>query len=199
MMFVTPSAAAERERGFTLVELLIYVMLFLIVLVIGGGMLLNSLRADENTRSVTDAANTGQQIARSIGAGVRNATAVKVISDTTAGTQLLLARTIGSDPNSTAASCQAWYFTPSNGGAVYTTKKTPAAPITLPSAGPQGVWTLLGVGISPADPATGKVFNAPSGSRVELKFNVAAGQHPYVLINATTYTPQTTTVSAPCF
>lgn len=198
-MLVTPSAAAERERGFTLVELLIYMILFLIVLVIGGGMLLNSLRADENARSVTDAANTGQQIARSIGAGVRNASAVTVISDTTAGTQLLLARTIASDPNSTAASCQAWYFTPSNGGAVYTTKKTPAAPITLPSAGPQGVWTLLGVGISPADPATGKVFNAPSGGRVELKFNVAAGKHPYVLINTTTYTPQTTTVSAPCF
>lgn len=198
-MLVTPSAAAERERGFTLVELLIYMILFLIVLVIGGGMLLNSLRADENARSVTDAANTGQQIARSIGAGIRNSSAVTVISDTTAGTQLLLARTIASDPNSTTASCQAWYFTPSNGGAVYTTKKTPAAPITLPSTGPQGVWTLLGVGISPADPATGKVFNAPSGGRVELKFNVAAGKHPYVLINTTTYTPQTTTVSAPCF
>jgi hypothetical protein len=69
----------------------------------------------------------------------------------------------------------------------------------VPSAGPAGIWAYLGNGVSPADPITGKVFNAPSGGRVELKFDVAAGSHPYVLVNTMTYTSQAASVSAPCF
>jgi len=191
--------STSRDKGFTLVEMLIATGLSIIVLVIVGGILIGGLRTQEVAGTVTDAANTAQQIVRSIQAGVRNASAISVVSDPAAKTQLLLARTIGSDPNSTAASCQAWYYTPLNGGAVYTTKTTPASLITLPVGGPQGVWTLLGKGVNPADPVTGKVFNAPSGGRVELNFNVAAGAHPYVLVSTMTYTPQAAHVSLPCF
>lgn len=199
MIVTRKNTTGSGDRGFTLIELLIASSLSIIVLVIAGGILISGLRTQEMTHTVTDAANTAQQIVRSVQAGVRNASAITVTSDPVAGTQLLLARTIGSDPNSTAASCQAWYYTPLNGGAVYTRRTTPASAIALPVGGPQGIWTILGSGVTPADPATGKVFNAPSGSRVELKFDVAAGAHPYVLINTMTYTPQTTTVSAPCF
>jgi type II secretory pathway pseudopilin PulG len=188
-----------RQSGFTLVELLLYVALSLVVLVIAGGILISGLRTQETAGSVTNAANTAQQIVRSVQAGVRNASAITVTSNSTSGTQLLLARTVGTDPNSTAPSCQAWYYTPGNGGNVYTKRTTPASLITLPSGGPQGVWTFLGKGVSPSDPVTGKVFNAPSGGRVELRFDVAAGAHPYVLVNTMTYTPQAATVSAPCF
>lgn len=199
-MIETQSMSIERrECGFTLIELLVASALSLIVLAIAGGILISGLRTQETARTVTDAATTAQQIVRSIQAGVRNASAITVTSDPVAGTQLLLARTIGSDPNSTAPSCQAWYYTPVEGGVVYTTRTTPASVISLPSGGPQGIWTILGNGVSPADPATGKVFNAPSGGRVELKFDVAAGAHPYVLINTMTYSPQSATVSAPCF
>ena len=189
----------EKERGFTLVELTIATGLTLIVLVITGGILISGLRTQESARTVTDAANTAQQIVHSVQNGVKNASAITVTSNATTGTQLLLIRSISSDPNSTAPSCQAWYYTPTNGGAVYTTKTTPAAAITLPTGGPQGIWTILGTGISPADPTTGKVFNAPNGGRVELKFDVAAGAHPYVLVNTMTYNSQSTTVSSPCF
>jgi type II secretory pathway pseudopilin PulG len=187
------------ESGFTLIELLISSGLSLIVLVIAGGIMIAGLRTQETARTVTDAANTAQQIVHSVQAGVKNASAITVTSNATTGTQLLLVRTLSSDPNSTAASCQAWYYTPSNGGGVYTTKTTPASTITLPTGGPQGIWTILGTGISPADPTTGKVFNAPNGGRVELKFDVAAGAHPYVLINTMTYNSQSTSASAPCF
>jgi type II secretory pathway pseudopilin PulG len=187
------------ERGFTLVELMISTGLTIIVLVITGGILISGLRTQEIARSVTDAANTAQQIVHSVQAGVKNASAITVNSDPVTGTQLLLVRTTSSDPNSTAPSCQAWYYTPSQGGAVYTKKTTPATAITLPTGGPQGVWTILGTGVSPADPITGKVFNAPNGGRVELKFDVAAGTHPYVLINTMTYNSQSSSVSAPCF
>lgn len=188
-----------EDRGFTLIELLVASGLSIIVLVIAGGIMIAGLRTQETARSVTDAANTAQQIVHSVQAGVKNASAITVTSGATAGTQLLLVRTVSSDPNSTTPSCQAWYYTPTNGGAVYTTKTTPAAAITVPTGGPQGVWTILGTGVTPADPITGKVFNAPSGGRVELKFDVAAGVHPYVLINTMTYNSQSTTVSTPCF
>lgn len=188
-----------EESGFTMIEMLMYMTLSVIVAVVAGGILISGLRTQGTASNVTAAANTAQQIVRSVQSGVRNASAVTVTSNSIAGTQLLLARTIGNDPNSTAASCQAWYYTPLNGGAVYTTKTTPASVISLPAVGPQGIWTILGVGITPSDPVTGNVFNAPNGSRVELKFDVSAGTHPYVLINTVTYTPQSTMVSAPCF
>lgn len=188
-----------RERGFTLLELLITSTLSIIVVMIAGGLLINGLRTQEMTHTVTDASNIAQQVVRSVQAGVKNASALTVISDAAAGTQLLLARTIGLNPASTAASCQAWYYTPANGGVVYTRKTTPASLITLPAGGPSGVWTELGTGITPSDPVTGKVFNAPSGGRVELKFDVKAGAQPYVLINTMTYTSQSSTVSTPCF
>lgn len=194
-----------RDAGFSLVELLIYMGLLVLVVSVAGGLLITGLKTQETTQAVTTAATTAQQIARSVQAGVRNASAVTVTSDNPAwpaGAQLLAARTIGTDPLSTASSCQAWYFTGpgvDGSGAIYTKRTTPAAVITVPGGGPQGVWTLLGAGVRPADPVTARVFNAPSGSRVDLKFNVAAGTHPYVLINTTTYTPQIATVSTPCF
>lgn len=192
-------AVSPCDEGFTLVELLITSTLSIIVVMIAGGLLINGLRTQEMTQTVTDASNTAQQVVRSVQAGVKNASALTVISDAVTGTQLLLARTIGLDPGSTAASCQAWYYTPANGGTVYTHRTTPASIITLPAGGPQGSWTVLGTGITPSDPVTGKVFNAPSGGRVELKFEVKAGSNPYVLINTMTYTTQSSTVSAPCF
>ncbi len=189
----------ERDSGFTLVEFMISSLLSIIVLAIAGGILVAGLRTQETTGSVTTAANTAQQIVRSVQSGVKNASAITVTSNGVTGTQLLLVRTVSSDPSSTSPSCQAWYYTPLNGGAVYTTKTTPASVITLPVGGPQGIWTILGTGVSPADPVTGKVFNAPSGGRVELKFDVAAGAHPYVLINTVTYNSQSMAVSSPCF
>ena len=193
------SSTAKDESGFTLIEMLITSGLSMIVLVIAGSVLLAGLRTQENSRSVTDAANTAQQIERSIQAGVKNASAIAVTTNVVTGTQLLVARTISGDPNSSAPSCQDWYFNPASGGNIYTKKTTPASLITVPNGGPQGLWTLLGSGVSPADVATGKVFIAPSGDRVELRFNVAAGSHPYVLIDTMNYRTQSTVLSAPCF
>lgn len=199
MIEVKLEHSGNEDDGFTLIEMMIASSLAVIILVIAGGMLISGLRTQETALRVTEAANTAQQIVRSVQAGVKNASAITVTSNTVTGTQLLLVRTVSLDPNSTAPSCQAWYYTPANGGAVYTKKTTPPIAITVPIGGPQGIWTVLGTGVTPADPITGKVFNAPSGGRVELKFDVAAGSHPYVLINTMTYSSQSTAVSSPCF
>ena len=189
----------ENCNGFSLIELLVATGLTLIVIVIAGSVLIAGLRAQETSRTVTDAANTAQQIVRSIQTGVKNASAISISNGATTGSQLLLSRTVSMDPATTVPSCRAWYFTPSGGGNVYTTSTTPAVAIIVPSGGPQGAWTLLGTGVSPADPVTGKVFNSSSGDRVELNFDVAAGSHPYVLVHTVNYRSSSTTLSAPCF
>ena len=187
----------SRQSGFTLVELLVYMALFLLVLVIAGGLLLNGLRAQETVGSVTSAANVGQQIVRSVQTGVRNASEMTLIPNDVTGTQLLVIKEVSIDPDSTATSCQAWYYTPANGGSVYS-MRTSGSPISLPAGGPSGAWSLLGQGVSPKDAATGRVLNAPAGGRVELRFTVKAGNHPYVLIDTTIYAPQST-AGATCF
>ena len=186
------------QAGITLVELMIYALLSLIVLAIVGGVLASGLRTQAAVQTVTDAATTAQQIVSSIQSGVRNSSAISVVSPPTAGSQMLIARVVGTDPSSTAATCQAWYYTPSNGGAVYTKKTSPAAVIAAPSSSPPAGWSLLGVGVTPSASA-GAVFAAPAGLRVDLTFNVAAASQPYVSMLTTIYTPQTTTVSSPCY
>jgi type II secretory pathway pseudopilin PulG len=194
---ITPRGAQDDpEAGITLVELLIYMLLSVIVLAVVGGVLVTGLRTQARVQTVTDATTTAQQIVSSIQSGVRNASAVTVISPPTAGSQMLIARVVGMDPASTAATCQAWYYTPTNGGAVYM-KKT-SSPISQPGSDPPSGWSLLGVGVTPSSNG-GSVFTAPAGLRVELTFNVAAVAQPYVAMLTTVYTPQTTTVSAPCY
>ncbi len=192
----------SSESGVTLVELLMYAMLSSIVLFVAGGMLIAGVKTQENSRMVTDASAGAQQIVHSIGTGVANATAVSLANGTVAGSQLLMVRTIGSDPATTVYACQAWYFTPLNAGAIYTMQRTPAAPITLQtSGGPEGgIWTLMASGVSAG--TSGKVFGPPLVAHthtVILDFLVSAGSHPSVLINTTLYTPQSAVVGSPCF
>jgi hypothetical protein len=172
-------------------------MLAIVILAIAGGLLVSGLRTQETATKVTDATTTAQQIALSVQAGTRNASALSLTVGGDAGSQLLLARVVGSGSSSTDSTCRAWYYTPQDGGEVYTTTSSEA--IGVPSGPPLGGWTLLGTGVSPADPATGFVFGAPGNVRVELTFRVAAAAHPYVLIKTTTYPQQSMTVSAPCF
>ncbi len=187
----------SSESGVTLVELLMYAMLSAIVLSVAGGMLIAGVKTQENSRMVTNASASAQGIVHSIGTGVANATAISLASGTVAGSQLLMVRTIGSDPITTVDACQAWYFTPLNAGAIYTIKIAPAAPITLPSDGPEGIWTLMASGVSAG--TSGKVFSSPVAHTVILDFLVSAGSHPSVLINTTLYTPQSVVVGSPCF
>ena len=191
---------AEQESGFTLVELLISLALTLIVLLIAGSVLVSGLRTQQTVNSVTTAATSAQQIVRSVQSGVRNAVAVNLLPTTPSGAQFLIAQVTGTDPASTAPSCQVWYYTPANGGAVYTKKSAPTSPATqiaLPSGGPQGDWLLLGSGVNPY-PASGQVFSTTDGSRVVLKFDVLDDIHPYVLITTTIYTTNASTVSPTC-
>ena len=183
----------KSERGFTLVELLIYSMLSVIVLGIVGGLLINSLTAERIVRSAAEASTAGQLVAQSIGHGVRNASAI-TLSAPTPDTQLLMVRTVGPGPTAEWL-CQAWYI-----GANEVRTKTSSAVIPPPSASDAADWTMLGDGMQPASSAP---FLTLTDRRVDLKFEVNTGDALPVLISTSTVSrqpvPATGVESQPCF
>lgn len=199
---------ASTEAGLTLVELIVASGISLLVLSVVLGLFISTSHAQNSIRTATQAADLGQLIARSVEQGVANATGLKVQTDTTTGAQLMVARTYGGnssvDPTQGAASgtsCQAWFYSPNSGGAIYTKRTTPATAITMPSGAPDSTWTLIGEGlevqVGAAPSAT--IFSTPDGNRVDLKFDVINGEGHPVHIETTATIPNLATVSAPCF
>jgi type II secretory pathway pseudopilin PulG len=183
----------RSERGFTLIELIIYSMLSIVVLLIVGGFLINSLRAENTVRAATEATTSGQLVSQSVGRGIRNASAIQRTEPWTDAV-LLTART----SNSAAAAgwvCQAWAY---SAGQIRTKTSTTAIP--TPTASTVKTWTLLSDGVAPV-PGT-PVF-AVTDRSVDLAFESATGTGKPVLIQTSALSrqpvPATGVESAPCF
>jgi len=196
------------ESGISLIELIVASGLSLLVLSLIAGLFLSTYHAQNSIRTATQAAALGQLIARSVDQGVGNATALKVQTDAGTGAQLMLARVYGMSPGvdptqgSTAgSSCQAWFYSPAAGGAIYTKRTTPATAITMPTSTPDSSWALLGNGLEVQVGAapSALIFSTPDGTRVDLKFDVLNGSDNPVHIETTATIPNPTTESAPCF
>lgn len=190
-----PRGAVEplrrAEAGFSLVELLIYMLFAVAVLAIVGGMLISSLRIERDVRSASTATDTGQLISRSVQVGVRNASFVSLV--TIDDTQFLLARTAGAGTPVVWA-CQAWFYTPLDGGTVYTKRSSPASVILPPTAAALASWIRLGNGVSPGG---SPVFGGVDG-RITLALMVDAGENMPVSINSTATMRTLATRSDPC-
>ncbi|MGO4783457.1 PilW family protein [Cryobacterium sp. W22_MBD10_FK3] len=184
----------KGESGFTLVELLIYSAMATVILVIISSFLINAVRGERDVRSVAEATTLGQLLSNSVQKGVRNASGLQLTNGVD-GSILLIARTANSAVPLTW-SCQAWFFDPID-GAVYTTKHADTAPISVPSGGPQGSWTVLGNGISAV--AGAAVFaTRPNG--IDMDFYVAAGDNRdpvHLQTSAIQRNPES--VGTPCF
>ena len=202
------AADPTAEAGLTLVELLIASTLSLLVLSLIAGLFLGASHAQNSVRTATQAADLGQLIARSVDQGVSNATALKVVTDSATGNQLMLARTYGMDPTvdptlgaAAGTSCQAWFYSPASGGAIYTKRTTPATAIAMPTGTPDSSWALVGNGLEVQVGAapSALIFSTPDGTRVDLKFDVLNGKDNPVHIETTATIPNPTTESSPCF
>jgi len=201
-------AAVSAEAGVSLVEVIIASALSLLVLSVVFGLFVSSSNTQTSVRTRTQAADLGQLIARSVVQGVDNATALKVQTDSATGSQLMVARTYGMNPavdptqgSSSGTSCQAWFYSPASGGAVYTKRTSPAAAIAMPSGTPDSSWSLIGAGLEVQVGAapSAAIFSTPDGNRVDLKFDVLNGEGNPVHIETTATIPNLATVSAPCF
>lgn len=187
------SDSGSGESGLTLIELLIYMVLAVVVLTIVGAFLINSLSSQRTVQDATQASNTGQLVSKSVGHGVRNASA---IWHSPVGTvpEVLIVRTAGS-ASTESWLCQAWSY---QNGQVRTKTSTALIPTTTASI---ATWTLLGDGMEPVSGS--RVFGG-TGRNVNLKFDVDSGEGQPVRIDTSLHSRQPlpatgVEVSLPCF
>ncbi len=150
----------ETDEGFTLVELMVYFSLLVVVMLIVGGIFINSVNAERTVRGVNDSTNQGQLVAQSVTNGVRNSSNIQLTTPV-AGAQLLITRSVGSAATP-AWTCNAWYFA---NGEIRT--KQSATSIAVPTATELATWTLLdrSVKVNGSNP----VF-ALTARRIDLTF-----------------------------
>jgi prepilin-type N-terminal cleavage/methylation domain-containing protein len=175
------------QRGFTLVELLIAVSLMVLVSVVIGGILINTLTAEKTVRTTTQATSAGQLVASSIEQGVRNATWIDLAA--TGGEYFLRVRT-ASGAATVTWNCQAWFI---SGGKTYM-RLSPTV-ITRPTTANLTGWTLLASGLTQSGTTS---LLTKDDRQIHITFEVSAGDAKPVLISTSALSRQTGTESAPC-
>jgi len=183
------------DRGFTLIELVIYCSLLAVVMLVVAGITISALRAQTIVRSMGSASNGAQLVVRSVGGGIRNSSSFQVAAPTAAG-QLLRAR-VAAGTSGLSWTCTAWYYSSSNGSLYMTTN--PLAMVIAPVGTPTG-WSLLATGVSLPSGVT-QPFTA-SGTQLKVALRVAAGGAAPVLITTTVAQyPQSDLTTSPvqCF
>ncbi|TFC77195.1 hypothetical protein E3O45_07460 [Cryobacterium sp. TMS1-20-1] len=167
----------DPERGYTLVELIVYSSLLIIVVAVVAGLFVSGLTATERVQTVTAATTSGQVVADSIETNVRNST--DFLLTTPAGTdQFLVARTVNRD-STLSWHCVAWYYSAAGNGSIYSKRSSVA--ILLPTPIELQDWTLVQEGIAPV--AGTNIFSA-SGQQLTVNFASLAGDHPSVVISS---------------
>jgi len=189
------SEPADHDRGITLVELLVYMLLAIVVLTIVGSILINSFQAERQVRDAAQSNSTAQLVAESLGLGIRNASAVEV-SAPTPDAVLLRTRSIdGTEAGNWY--CQAWLI---SDGDLRTTRSTAAIP--APDAATAATWTLLATDVEQIGSSPLLSLGADERS-VDVMLTVGVGQGVPVTLDTVMVAqqpiPATGKVTAPCF
>lgn len=160
----------QEDRGFTLVELLVYSALLGLVMVIVASILVSGVTNQARVTQSGQSTSQAQQAMVSLGNGVRNATA---LNSPTASSPLLV---VDTTTRSSAAStvCQAWYY--SSAEKSIRTKTAPATgtKISIPTASQLTGWDLVASNVSPV--TTGASIFQVSGASVTASFSVTTNR-----------------------
>lgn len=104
--------AAPRDRGMTLVELLVYMILLGIVLGIIASVLINSLQKQREVVGFSEANNTGQTVTSAVDLAVLNAASFTIVPGSTPDSMLLITKTrstLGAD-DANVVRCVGFYY-----------------------------------------------------------------------------------------
>lgn len=168
------TADAPSDRGFTLVELLVVMLLFGLVLALAGTLLLNGLKGQQKVVGSSQASNDAQVAMSSMERAIRNSSAGGVLQAKT----LLVTHTGGGD-GTQPWHCQGWiYVPPASGkthGAIYTRSSTQKASLAISASAfatgvPSG-WTLA---VADVKPQTGDIFTTPAVGSYGIQFETQA-------------------------
>jgi type II secretory pathway component PulJ len=184
----------RNEGGFSLPELMIYVLLLSIVMIIIGSMLISSLRTERTVDRVVAASTSAQLAIKSIEYGVRNASAHRIFNLTNTD-QLLRARVAKPDQEDLDYSCRAWYFDRAKSELRY---KESDAKILDPSTAELAEWTLLAHNVTPT--SAPNVFGDGATLELTVGFRVATGgDDPPAEIKTSVVRRVSSSESAPCY
>lgn len=196
-MFSLKELDEPTDRGITLVELLVYMLLAVVVLVLVGSFLINSLRVDSQVRAGAEAASNAQTAVASLGRGVRNASALEV-TNPAPDTTLVRTRSIDSGPDGEWF-CNAWHLS-SDGELRW--RSSPSALPAAPDEATIGSWLLIVDNVQPVG-ATPMLGLGPDGRSLAISFQVENGDGAPVLLETVIIPrqpiPSTGEVSEPCF
>lgn len=181
----------KKSDGIGLVELLIYTALSLIVLSAVGGVVISLVNVQNQVMNTASAAEQSQLVARTIEAGVRNATAID-LQTVNSSDQMLSVRT-ASATGTAVWSCRVWYFSLPNKSLFTRTSNTA---IGVPTQQGLAGWTLLAVGVSP--PQGQQIFTL-SGTKVGVYFAEQVAKETPIFIKTSVSQRGGVRISAPCF
>ena len=164
------SRRAPRDRGLTLVELIITMAIASVVLIIIGGFFVSSILSERTIRQVSLTASEVQAAARTITSAVNSASHVQLAPPPSGDDQLLVVRTAGGAAAGETWTCIAWYFDAEN-GALRRSTSAVGTKVVAPSGADLEHWTLLMTGLAPR---VGTGIFALTGGELEIGFDAAA-------------------------
>ncbi|NLP85899.1 hypothetical protein HF576_18875 [Microbacterium sp. CFH 90308] len=178
---MTDRSATESDAGITLVELIIYVLVSSTLLLATAMILINSVNAQRDVLSMSEATARGQAMGATIERALRNAVAVDVATDPTGATLRVHTSLAG------ALECQGFVF---SGGDARTALSDSA--LSAPSG-----WTVWESGILPSG---AEAFFTPDDAGVAYAFEIATDAAPVRIAGETaTRINVSAGVTAPCW
>jgi prepilin-type N-terminal cleavage/methylation domain-containing protein len=154
------------DRGFTLIELIVYMALLALVIAGLGGVFVAGIGAQRDVASSTSASGEAQLVSRSLVQGIRNASSFTAGTRDAAG-QVVRARVASTDgAGTTTWRCVAWFWS-AGASAVYTASSA-TGPVAAPTESTPVGWTLLASGATVPSGVTAPFSAASNQLAVEL-------------------------------
>jgi Tfp pilus assembly protein PilW len=166
------------DKGISLIELIVYVLVGSILLLATTAILINSWTTQRNVTAVSDATNRGQVITSTVERAMRNAVAFDVSMD---GTTLLVHTSLAGD-----LTCQGFFFAAGE-------SRMYLSPSTLSSPSAWSVWQP-GIAQRGSTP-----FFAETGATVAYTFDITTTAAPVRFAGQAAARSAATGVSAPCW
>ncbi|HLU63496.1 MAG TPA: prepilin-type N-terminal cleavage/methylation domain-containing protein [Protaetiibacter sp.] len=182
------------ERGVTMVEMIVVMLITSVILLAIGSMYISTLQVQRTVVALSESTNAAQLVARSVDDGVRNGVELRPLATGTDGGQLLVVCTAGAQA-ALSHSWQAWYWSPEGAGTLRTKIFSPGLPPGVPDAATLATWTLL---LTNVEPRGGGVFSAdPASGAVGVHFSTFGDDTDATTIEFTTHLAPHPTPASP--